>query len=99
MPKLIRPLVIRWCPRAYIVSFKLETDPALLLPKARLALRKYQHDLIIANVLEERKHRVTLIGRDDDQPRVIELHETGEIEELIVNEVLQRYRARPARSQ
>ena len=94
MPKLIKPLVARWCPQAYIISFKLETDPALLLPKARLALRKYQHQLVIANLLEERKYRVTLISRDDDNPRIIELGEAREIEEPIVSCVLQMYKVK-----
>lgn len=98
MPKLIRPLVIQWCPRAYIVSFKLETDPTLLLPKARLALCKYQHHLVIANLLEERKCRVTLISHDDTTPRVIELGEAKEIEEPIVSRVLQLYKAKLSRS-
>lgn len=98
MPKLIRPLVIRWCPRAFVISFKLETDPALLLPKARLALHKYQHDLVIANLLEERKHRVILISRTDAPPQTIELAEgtAGEIEQFIVDRVLQMYRAKRA---
>lgn len=72
----------------------------MLLPKARLALRKYQHDLVIANLLEERKHRVILISRTDAPAQTIELGEsaTGEIEQLIVNCVLQLYKAKGARS-
>lgn len=43
VPKMLRPLANIWAPNAYIVSFKLETDEDLLLPKARQALVRYQH--------------------------------------------------------
>lgn len=37
VPKMLGALRRDWCPRALIVSFKLETDDALLIRKARLA--------------------------------------------------------------
>lgn len=43
VPKMLAPLVNLWVPEAYVVSFKLETDENLLIPKARLALEKYKH--------------------------------------------------------
>ena len=43
VPKMLRPLVSKWAPHAYIISFKLETDADLLLPKARKALERYKH--------------------------------------------------------
>lgn len=45
VPKMLRPLANIWSPAAYIVSFKLETDEGILLPKARQALETYQHDV------------------------------------------------------
>jgi phosphopantothenate-cysteine ligase len=45
VPKMLKPLTNIWAPHAYIVSFKLETDEELLLPKARQALEKYQHNV------------------------------------------------------
>ena len=38
VPKMLRPLVKIWVPDAYIISFKLETDPKILVAKARKAL-------------------------------------------------------------
>ena len=34
-----------WAPHAYVVTFKLETDEALLRPKSRAALAHYHHQL------------------------------------------------------
>jgi hypothetical protein len=47
--------------QAYVVSFKLETDPALVIPKARLALATYGHQLVVANLLQTRATTVTLV--------------------------------------
>ena len=50
-----------WCPRACMVTFKLETDPSLLEGKSRHALTTYKHDCVVANILTTRKHTVTLV--------------------------------------
>jgi hypothetical protein len=46
VPKMLAPLVNLWVPEAYVVSFKLETDENLLIPKARAALDKYKHKVM-----------------------------------------------------
>lgn len=40
---MLQPLTSFWVPKAYIVSFKLETDEKLLIVKARRALETYKH--------------------------------------------------------
>ncbi|CAI9735178.1 Hypothetical predicted protein [Octopus vulgaris] len=55
VPKLLEPLVKDWAPDAFIISFKLETNRSLLISKSKAALEKYQHQLVIANLLETRK--------------------------------------------
>ena len=61
-PKVLQTLIEdRWAPRAYIVSFKLETDPALLIPKAHAALRNYGHQCVVANILSRRAYEVVLV--------------------------------------
>lgn len=47
VPKMLTPLVNNWVPRAYVVSFKLETDENLLISKSRHALNKYKHKVNI----------------------------------------------------
>ncbi|WRT68441.1 uncharacterized protein IL334_005417 [Kwoniella shivajii] len=63
VPKVMRPLVQEWTPEGYIVSFKLETDTALLIPKSRAALSRYGHQLVIGNELHRRKHEVVFVER------------------------------------
>ncbi|KAL2919905.1 Phosphopantothenate--cysteine ligase cab2 [Polyrhizophydium stewartii] len=64
VPKIIKPLVQEWAEHGFIVSFKLETDDAMLLPKARKALERYGHQLVIGNMLHTRKHVVHFISAD-----------------------------------
>ena len=52
VPKVLKRLVSEWIPSAFVVSFKLETDPALVVPKARRAIEKYGVHLVIANQLQ-----------------------------------------------
>lgn len=54
VPKMLKPLVMDWVPEAYVISFKLETDMNILIPKARKALDNYNHRLVIGNILETR---------------------------------------------
>jgi phosphopantothenate-cysteine ligase len=45
------------------LSTQLETDPSLLLPKARESLRRYGHQIVIGNDLHRRKHEVVFVSR------------------------------------
>lgn len=62
VPKFLSDLVDGWAPEGMIVSFKLETDPSLLIPKAQQALEKYQHHLVIGNLLSTRKWEVVFVS-------------------------------------
>jgi phosphopantothenate-cysteine ligase len=62
VPKFLKLLVDGWAPRAMIISFKLETDPDLLSIKARTALDKYAHHLVIGNLLNTRKYEVLFVS-------------------------------------
>ncbi|PPQ81403.1 hypothetical protein CVT26_007676 [Gymnopilus dilepis] len=63
VPKILKPLVSEWTPGGYIVSFKLETDPQLLIPKARQALERYGHQVVIGNDLHRRKYEVVFVSK------------------------------------
>ena len=70
---------------------QLETDPRILIQKARDSLIKYQHQLVIGNMLSTRKTEVVLVteteetwvrteGKDIDIekliiPKCVELHQ------------------------
>ncbi|KAK5117435.1 hypothetical protein LTR85_008820 [Meristemomyces frigidus] len=64
VPKFLKQLVDAWAPQSMIVSFKLETDPALLAKKARYALEKYSHHLVIGNMLSTRKWEVLFVSAE-----------------------------------
>lgn len=61
VPKILKNLVEGWAPEGMIVSFKLETDPSLLISKSQQALQKYSHHLVIGNLLSSRKHEVVFV--------------------------------------
>ena len=62
-PKCLSLLKSAWCPEALIVSFKLETDSAILLSKATGAIQKYGVDCVIANLLHTRNSEVQVVAR------------------------------------
>lgn len=62
VPKFLKQLVDGWAPQSMIISFKLETDPSLLAKKARHALEKYSHHLVIGNLLNTRKWEVLFVS-------------------------------------
>ncbi|UNI24325.1 Phosphopantothenate--cysteine ligase (ATP) [Purpureocillium takamizusanense] len=67
VPKFLKSLVDGWAPQGMIISYKLETDPAILVHKARYSLDRYQHHLVIGNLLSTRKWEVVFVspGRED----------------------------------
>lgn len=67
VPKFLKNLVDGWAPEGMIVSFKLETDPSILVHKAKYSLNRYQHHLVIGNLLTTRKWEVVFVspGRED----------------------------------
>lgn len=93
VPKFLRPLVKYWAPEAFVVSFKLETEPDKLITKSRKALDTYGHKLVIANELKTRSERVLFVDRD----QVTEINtknlklEIADIEVAIVDELILRH--------
>lgn len=67
VPKFLKQLVDGWAPQAMIVSFKLETDPSMLVKKAQYSLNKYSHHLVIGNLLLTRKWEVVFVSALDGE--------------------------------
>ncbi|CAK4080829.1 unnamed protein product [Aphanomyces euteiches] len=61
VPKLLGLLRYEWAPDAFYVSFKLETDEAILKQKAASSIASYGMHLVVANELKTRFHQVWLI--------------------------------------
>ncbi|KAK1126182.1 hypothetical protein K0M31_004818 [Melipona bicolor] len=94
VPKILAPLVSLWVPQAFVVSFKLETDENLLISKARNALNKYKHNLVIANMLQTRKQQVTIVSQEDNYIISLtsdQLNKGEEIEQSIVNVLIDKH--------
>ncbi|KAK5955240.1 Phosphopantothenate--cysteine ligase cab2 [Knufia fluminis] len=89
VPKFLTTLVSQWAPRgSMIVSFKLETDPSLLVSKAEQALEKYGHDLVIGNLLTTRKWEVVFVTKGGQErwvrvPKAKRSRSVSGIEELV----------------
>ncbi|KAG0170432.1 hypothetical protein DFQ28_002194 [Apophysomyces sp. BC1034] len=91
VPKFLKPLVSVWASKGLIVSFKLETDDKLLVPKARNALTRYGHQVVIGNMLATRKQTVTLITKESEKVinlEPAEMKDEVEIESKIIPELV-----------
>ncbi len=62
VPKFLHNIVQSWASACFVLSFKLETDPAILVHKAHYALERYQHHLVVGNLLTTRKWEVVLVS-------------------------------------
>ena len=52
VPKMLLHLTNTWAKESFIVSFKLETDPDLVVQKSKAAIEKYSVHLVVANQLQ-----------------------------------------------
>jgi phosphopantothenate-cysteine ligase len=87
VPKLITNLRHEWCPNAFIITFKLETDQNLLFDKCKQALEKYQHQLVIGNILETRAKHVIFVQPSTNSYSMQDVllnNQSDEIEKQIV---------------
>ena len=102
-PKMLGHVRRVWCPDAFVVTFKLETDPELLHGKAAASLRTYGAHCVVANEMRKRRDVVWLCSLErvaSDGSRspgtVDELtRPSGEpdIERLIVQDLAERHEA------
>lgn len=69
----------------------METDEKLLVPKARQALNRYGHQVVIGNMLHTRKQTVTLIMNTTERRISLspeEMKHNVEIESKIISELV-----------
>ncbi|EFO27215.1 DNA/pantothenate metabolism flavoprotein [Loa loa] len=95
VPKILQKLVRDIVPKAFVVSFKLETDETVLVSKARQALQNYGHQLVIGNILDTRKERVIFVSNGDKEETIClndEQKAAGvEIEQSIVDKLVEMH--------
>ncbi|XP_053546535.1 phosphopantothenate--cysteine ligase isoform X2 [Bombina bombina] len=94
VPKMLSPLVKDWAPKAFVISFKLETDPSILIERARKALATYSHQVVVANVLDSRRSYVVVVTNTAETKLDVteEEEKTGvEIEDKIIKDLTARH--------
>jgi len=98
VPKMLGQLK-EWAPSLLSISFKLETDEAILLKKARGAIAKYGMGCVVANILHTRYDRITLVRPTPTAPegeaRVVEREPGSDtlLETVFVPELCELHRA------
>lgn len=70
VPKTIGELRKTWAPDSFVVSFKLETDKAILRHKANKAIEKYGCHMVIGNILQTRHQKVWILAPDDQREKI-----------------------------
>ncbi|XP_043212379.1 phosphopantothenate--cysteine ligase-like [Amphibalanus amphitrite] len=87
--KVVGDLTSLWCPDTFTVTFKLETDASVLEKKARAALARYGHQLVVANLLQTRRDAVTMVTAAE----AVTVTRVGEeeLEVRIVEELVKRH--------
>jgi len=87
VPKMLKFLVKNWCPNAYVVSFKLETDEKIVIDKAKKALSDYNHHAVVANSLQNIRSKVTIVQNHNLKDLTVDNDDPIELECKIVHEI------------
>ncbi|XP_058098471.1 phosphopantothenate--cysteine ligase 2-like isoform X1 [Magnolia sinica] len=90
VPKMLSVLRNKWAPAAFCISFKLETDPKILLEKADKALRKYKMHMVVANELSTRNEEVVVIS-SSDRIAVRREHQNEDVEKHLIDLLVERH--------
>lgn len=67
VPKVMGLLRFKWAPNAFVCSFKLETDKAILRHKAEGAVEKYGCHMVIGNLLKTRHDQVWILSPENTE--------------------------------
>eukprot|EP01114_Cavostelium_apophysatum_P000754 TRINITY_DN10681_c0_g1_i1.p1 TRINITY_DN10681_c0_g1~~TRINITY_DN10681_c0_g1_i1.p1 ORF type:complete len:315 (-),score=54.16 TRINITY_DN10681_c0_g1_i1:13-957(-) len=97
VPKMLGLVRHQWCPEAFFVSFKLETDPSRLSYKATTSLKSYGQQVVIGNLLTSYKDKVEFYMQGTPEKpfsleRTTEEKEAGvDLEVRIVKELVAKH--------
>jgi len=95
VPKMLTKVVDHWCPEAFIISFKLETNEDLIGSKAKRALDLYHHQLVISNLLQTRKDVVNFVTPSETEAVKLSQEDKSaglEIEVQMIRKVLELHK-------
>lgn len=88
-PKMLGVLRSAWCPEAMVVSFKLETEQALLQEHAERAMQRYGVHAVVANQLETRDDLVVVYAKDGSETRIERREDEPRLEGRLVDHIIQ----------
>ena len=73
-------------PKAIAISFKLETDQAILKQKATSSMKKYNMDMVVANLLQTARTECTIYSKQKNRVKAVKLSASSgkSLEELII---------------
>ncbi|KAL7543327.1 hypothetical protein ACHAXR_012679 [Thalassiosira sp. AJA248-18] len=95
VPKVIPSLRKKWCPNAYVISFKLETDPMILRQKAVMAMQRNDVHLVIGNELATRYEKVFIVSHKNgdfvDDSLNEALHDASDDDDEVVEDLPKGY--------
>jgi phosphopantothenoylcysteine synthetase/decarboxylase len=95
VPKVLKVLKSTWCPKAFIVTFKLETDSKILEKKARAHLdaeNGYGVQAVVGNILGQHQTQVFLILASDPKLITFESGKNKELEEDLVKSLVSNHK-------
>lgn len=92
VPKMLSVLRTEWVPSAFCISFKLETDPRILMKKANTALKKYQVHVVVANELTTRMEEVIVVT-SNGSITVQRENQDEEVEKPLIDLLVERHSA------
>ena len=96
-PKLLGSLKGAWCPQAFVVTFKLETDHALLDQKVKKSKDSYKQDAVVGNMLSSYKEQVTLYVDGQDGVVIKRPQDVDHVEKMFVGKLIEHHKNRMAR--
>lgn len=73
-PKMLKPMIKEWCPNAFAISFKLETDKSILENKIKSAMKSYGMHAVIGNLLSSHWKEVFIYTKFNEKIH-LQLHE------------------------
>mmetsp|Transcript_35925 Transcript_35925/g.55170 ORF Transcript_35925/g.55170 Transcript_35925/m.55170 type:complete len:261 (-) Transcript_35925:1086-1868(-) len=82
VPKMLGKIKEAWNPKTTLISFKLETDDALLEKKAKGAIQKYGVDMVVANILNKRRREVTIYHQSGEKHDLRLEEEGSKVDEI-----------------
>lgn len=91
VPKLLRKIVDEWAPKGFVISFKLETDEAILDSKVEKSFADYRIHLVVGNLLQSYKDVIRLYKRDGSVEIIARPPSETDIEKQLITHCVSRH--------